>query len=102
MPRLVVSDRAESDILAISVYIAEQSGKLRAIKAVERIRKTMDHLAFTPGIGRGRSYLEAGLKAFPFAPWTIVCSLLPDGDGINVVRVLHGRRNLAAIFGENP
>jgi toxin ParE1/3/4 len=101
MPRLVITNQADRDLLAISSYIADRNGKLRATKVMERIRKTMDNLASMPGMGRGRSYLPGGLRAFPSAPWTIVYDLLPEGDGINVVRVLHGRRDLSAIFGED-
>ena len=100
--RLVISKEARADLFAIEDYIAEQSGQIRATKVIERIEKTMNNLAFMPGIGRGRSYMEAGLRAFPAAPWTIVYDLLPDGDGINVIRIIDGRRNLPAIFRGNP
>ena len=71
---------------------------MRATGVVERIWKTMHNLAFMPGMGRGRSYLEAETRAFPVAPWLIVYDPLPGDDGILVQRILDGRRDLAAIF----
>ena len=99
MGRLVVSPRAEAELDAIATFIARRDGELRATAVVERIWKTMNNLAFMPGMGRSdRSYLEEGARMFPSAPWIIIYELLPDGDGILVQRVLDGSRNLSAIF----
>lgn len=40
-----------------------------------------------------------GTRAFPIAPWLIVYALLPKRDGIRVIRILDGRRDLARILG---
>jgi plasmid stabilization system protein ParE len=68
VPRLLVSEQAEDDLHAITAYIAEQSGKLRAAQVSARLRKAMDNLAFMPGIGGHGQYLDTASRAFPFSP----------------------------------
>ncbi|SRR5579862_550339 len=98
--RLVVSEEAEADLDSIAAYIAEYDGRLRAITIADRIRKAMDSLAFMPGMGGRRYYLKRNQRAFSVSPWTIFYEELPEREGINVVRVVDGRRNLPAIFGK--
>jgi plasmid stabilization system protein ParE len=62
VPRLLVSEQAEDDLHAITAYIAEQSGKLRAEQVSARLRKTMDNLAFMPGIGGHRQVSRYGFS----------------------------------------
>jgi plasmid stabilization system protein ParE len=100
--RIVVTSEAEADLLAISAYIAERDGSTRASQVMERIQSTFRNLAFMPGIGRSRSYLEPDRLAFSVRPWTIFYMRLPEHEGIRVLRVVDGRRNLPAIFGRGP
>lgn len=98
--RLVVSDEAGADLDSIAAYAAEHDGRLRAIAVSDRIRKAMDNLAFMPGMGSRRYYLRRNQRAFAVSPWTIYCEELSGRDGMNVVRIIDGRRNLPAILGK--
>ncbi|MBV9991918.1 MAG: type II toxin-antitoxin system RelE/ParE family toxin [Alphaproteobacteria bacterium] len=98
MARLVVSPEAENDIDAIAAFIAQCDGATRAMIVANRIRQTMENLAFMPGVGGKRHYLDKLWRAFPVSPWTIYYKLQPDGDGIEVLRVVDGRRDLPALF----
>jgi plasmid stabilization system protein ParE len=100
VPRLAVSEQAEDDLHAITAYIAEQDGKLRATKATARLLKAMDNLAFMPGIGSRRHYLDTAFRAFPVPPWLIIYELLPESDCVRVLRIIDGRRNIAYLFGD--
>ncbi|HEX4295644.1 MAG TPA: type II toxin-antitoxin system RelE/ParE family toxin [Rhizomicrobium sp.] len=100
MPRLAVSEQAEDDLHAITACMAEQDGKLRARKATARLLKAMDNLAFMPGIGSRRYYLDTASRAFPVPPWLIVYELLPEGDCVRVLRIIDGRRDIAYLFGD--
>ncbi len=102
MARLTVSPEAEVNLEAIAAYIAEYDGVARAAAVAERIRKTMDNLALMPGMGSRRSYLGEDWRAFPVAPWTIYYKLRPDGEGIDVLRIVDGRRDLPSIFKRKP
>jgi plasmid stabilization system protein ParE len=97
--RIIVSAEARADLLALERYITEYDGPMRAELILNRIEGVIRTLAFMPGLGRPRPFLEGGTRAFPMAPWLIVYALLPIHDGIRVVRVLDGRRDLARILG---
>ena len=98
--RLTVSPEADADMAQIGTYIAERDGAARANAAVERIQRTMRNLAAMPGMGRRRSYLNPKQRAFPAPPWIIYYEMLPEGDGIRVVRIIDGRRDLPRLFGK--
>lgn len=102
MARLVVSPEAEADIDAIAAFIAKRDGAARATAVAERIWQTMDNLAFMPGIGRPTKYFEPGQRAFPVAPWIIYYMPQPDRDGIDVLRIIDGRRDLPSVFKKKP
>ncbi|AGY57701.1 type II toxin-antitoxin system RelE/ParE family toxin [Gloeobacter kilaueensis] len=53
-------------------------------------------IARQSNIGRKRSELAAGLRSFPINRYVIF--YLPISGGIEVVRILHGARDLEAIF----
>jgi hypothetical protein len=50
-------------------------------------------------MGRVRDELAADLRSFPFGRYVIFYE--PIEDGIDVVRVLHGARDIDAVFGED-
>ena len=85
-------------MLELELYIAERDGESRAELILGRIEETIRTLAFMPGLGRARPFLNRHMRAFPVSPWLIVYTTLPDLDGIRVVRVVDGRRDLAAVF----
>jgi toxin ParE1/3/4 len=53
-------------------------------------------LAGNPHIGRARGELSPNLRSIPFGRYVIFYLALPDG--IEIVRVLHGARDLDTIF----
>jgi toxin ParE1/3/4 len=53
-------------------------------------------LAEQPNIGRVRDELAKDMRSFPLGRYVIFYVVLPNG--IEVVRVLHGARDLAVIF----
>jgi len=55
-------------------------------------------------MGRAREELAASLRSFPFGRYVIFYVPFEDGIdvvGIDVVRVLHGARDIDAIFSES-
>jgi hypothetical protein len=50
-------------------------------------------------MGRPRSYTEKGELAFPVERWMIVYEPLPDLDGIYILHVIDGCRDLPRILG---
>jgi toxin ParE1/3/4 len=98
VPQVVYSPEARADLLAIETYIAVNDGEARAELIIGRLAETILNLAYMPGMGRSRPYLASGARAFSAAPWLIVYDLLPSLDGIVVLRVLDGRRDLDRLF----
>lgn len=53
-------------------------------------------LAAQPMMGRTREELAPGVRNFPFGRYVVF--YMPMDDGIDVVRVLHGARDIDAVF----
>jgi plasmid stabilization system protein ParE len=81
---------------SIEAYIGAQNGERRAAAFRARIEKSVRSLAFMPGIGSFRPYAKRGRRVFSVSPWVIV--YFPLKDGIRVLRVVDGRRNLSVIL----
>jgi len=102
MPRIIRSPRAKADVLSIGRYIAEQSqSRSTAIRFLDKIDEKLKLLARHPLAGEERSDLSANVRAFPIGNYVIFYR--PTEDGIQVLRVLHGARDIPRIFrtGEN-
>ena len=103
-PQVIYSPEARADLLALETYVAANDGEARAELIIGRIDETIFNLAYMPGMGRPRPYLDPGARAFAISPWLIVYAPLPDLEGIAVLRVIDGRRDLDAVFslGKQP
>lgn len=97
-PQVIYSSEARADLLELETYIASHDGEARAELILDRLDETIATLAYMPGMGRPRPYLHRDARIFPVSPWIIVYTPLPDLDGILVVRVVDGRRDLNAVF----
>lgn len=97
MPRVTRRPLAEADVFEIWDYIADGSFEA-ADRWVDRLDERLRLLATQPLMGRGRDEIEPGMRSFPFGRYVIL--YVPIGDGIDVVRVLHGARDIDAVFGE--
>ena len=97
MPRVMRRPLAETDLLEIWDYIADDS-LAAADRWVDRIDEQLSLLAAQPKIGRSRDELAPGMRSFPVGRYVIF--YVPLDDGIDVVRVLHGARDIEEIF--NP
>ena len=102
MPRLIVHERARHDVDEIADYIAADSfdSALRFYGAVE---EDFRRLADFPGAGASHptgNPVFANLRIWPIKRFRnyLVC-YLPLPDGIEVLRVIHGARDVDRIFG---
>ena len=95
MPVIIKRPRARSDLAEIWDYIADDS-EARADAFIDTIDRKFQALAGRPNMGRQRDELAEGLRSFPVGRYVIFYRVLPDG--IEVVRVLHGARDLDAVF----
>jgi toxin ParE1/3/4 len=95
MPVILKRPRAQSDLVEIWDYIADDS-EARADAFLDRIDQKFRTLAQRPGLGRARDELAEGLRSFPVGRYVVFYRPLPEG--IEIVRVLHGARDLTAAF----
>jgi plasmid stabilization system protein ParE len=96
--RAYLRDAANTDLLDIFDWIATLSQDVGlAQRFVERLRERCDELAalFGPP-GRERDELGPGLRSVAWKRYVIVFRYGPTQ--LEVVRILHGRRDIAAAF----
>ena len=90
-----ISRSARSDLLEAWSYLANEDFAL-ADGMLDRILEVADKLATWPEMGRARPDLRPDLRSFPIGTHVVYYRVLPDA--LEVVRVLHGRRDVDAIF----
>lgn len=64
----------------------------------EKLLAKFDSLAATPGLGRVRSELSPWLRILPVGNYLVIYQ--PIETGVEIVRVLHGARDLDALFND--
>lgn len=98
MTTIVVRAAARRDLAAILAWY-ESEGAPRAGRAmVATIRDVVAGLTTFPERHRAREYLEGGARLAYASPYVVVYTHDPIGDRIDVVRVVHGARDLAALL----
>ena len=83
--------RARADVKEIARYTWRTWGKAQARKYTRTIDQTMKQLATKPELGRRFDAVHEGLRVYPSGSHMIF--YLTTSKGIDVVRVLHGRRD---------
>jgi toxin ParE1/3/4 len=95
VPVILQRPRAVLDLAEIWSYIAEDS-VTNADRFAARIDKNFRLLAGRPGIGRARLELSPDLRSFVIGNYVVF--YLPLRNGIDVIRVLHGARDIATVL----
>ena len=95
MTPLRISPRASEDLLEIWSYIADDS-EANADGFIDKIYETMELLARQPGFGRRRDELALGIQSFLVGRYIIFYRVV--AGAIEIVRVLHGARDIENIF----
>jgi toxin ParE1/3/4 len=91
-----ISPRASEDLTEIWSYIADDS-LANADSFIDKLYETMQVLSRQPGSGRHREEIAPGIQSFPFGRYIIFYRAVTGG--IEIVRVLHGARDIENIFG---
>ncbi len=97
MSTVLITPQAEFDLWEIAAYIAQDN-----LRAADRLLHAIDRkchlLAANPGMGRRREELALRIRCFPVSSYVIYYRTVPGG--VEVIRVLHGSRDIEALF--NP
>jgi toxin ParE1/3/4 len=95
MAVVVIRPLALGDLAEIWAYIADDR-VASADAFAASIDKKFHGLARHPGMGRARPELSKGLRSFVVGRYVIFYLSLPNG--IDVVRVLHGARDIDTVL----
>ncbi len=85
--------QADDDLDAIWDFIASDSART-ADKQIARIGEIFEMLIENPLAGRERRELRASLRSFTVGSYVIFYVPLPDG--VEIIRVMHGRQDIHA------
>ena len=96
--RFVLSALAAQDLDEILTYVLEQSGHQRAQHVAEGLRKSLHKLAESPGLGHKREDLTSSHVLF-YMVWSYLVIYRPNTNPLEIVRVLHGARDVYVILG---
>lgn len=91
----VVTATAESDLLEIWRYIAEDN-EMAADRLLRELAEKFSLLTQQPGLGRERPELYPAVRSFPVGRYVIFYRGLEQQD-IEITRVLHSARDLGLI-----
>jgi len=100
--RIIRSELALGDLDAQSEYIRQHNPRA-ALRFLAAAEATFKQLASMPGLGErfeNDNTLYQDLRCFPISrfPWHIVY-YKPLADGVVIIRVIHGARDIDRIFG---
>ena len=95
MNQFRISDTARADLNEIWFYIAQDDPEA-ADRFIRVLVSRFPKIAAAPELGRQREELSPRLRSFPVGRYVIFYR--PVENGIEVVRVLHGARDLPPLF----
>lgn len=95
MPVLQRTAQAEQDLIEIWTYIA-QDNPTAADRVLDDIEQRFHGLADNPLMGRLRPDIAPELRYFTVGKYLILYRTMPRG--IQIVRVIHGARDLPHLF----
>ena len=97
MPRIKWTPTAERDLDDIFDYIGrEQLSPTAAANVLRQINDKCSSYARQPQMGSLRPDLGSDVRCFPVAGYVVIYRPLPDG--ILVLIVVHGARDIPAVF----
>jgi toxin ParE1/3/4 len=96
-----VRPRAQLDIDdAIDRYL-EEAGAGAAVRFADAVVEAFDLLERNPGLGSPREgFGLPGLRAWPMRPWPYLVFYIRGPRVLDLVRVLHGARDIPATLAE--
>lgn len=92
-----LSRRAEAELDEVLQYLLDQSGPERAWALLQRFNEAFEKLADMPGMG----HAHVAIPGTPLRVWAVFSYLVfyrPDTSPLEIVRVLHGSRDLPPLF----
>ena len=95
MTSFFLTPQAIQDLNEIHDFIAEDSLSM-ALRFINTLQEKCHLLAQSPAIGRSREELAPSLRSFPVGKHVIFYR--DAQDGIEIIRILHGARDIPPLF----
>ena len=93
---------ADRDIDGHVAYLAQEAGDAVALRFLDAIERTFSTLAEQPALGSPRLFDEArleGTRVLPVVEFRkVLVFYMRSGDTIEVLRVLHGARDIPPLL----
>jgi toxin ParE1/3/4 len=103
-PRYHVSPAAETDVDEQAAYLAQEASLETALRFYDAASATFEKVARMPGIGEQRESAHprlAGVRVWRVEGFKKhLIFYRPTGEGIEIIRVLHGARDIDRILAE--
>lgn len=94
-----LAPEAEADLQDIAFYIFQETGNVEiADRVIQLVAQRFVLLADHPHAGRARDDLRPGIRVFPVGDYLLLYR--EAGGDVVIVRVLHGSRDVEALFDE--
>lgn len=97
MLEVIRSPRAQADIDEIAFYIGLDNESAMH-RWLEKLEEAFELLGSLPNSGTARPELAVELRSFPIGSYLIFYRVAPQA--VRIVRIIHGARDLPAIFGQ--
>jgi plasmid stabilization system protein ParE len=98
MAQYVLSSEALRDLLDLEDFLTMRESPDRAIAIIARLHRAMTSIADYPGIGRKRRDLAGMPMCFPVQSWLIFYRPTRDRTGVEIIRIIDARRDIATIL----
>lgn len=95
MTRIERTKQSDEDLEDIGLFVALDNPP-KGYTFVDEIVKTYEIIASMPRMGRERRELGRGVRSHPFGQYIIFYQI--QGIGIEILRVLHGARDIPSLF----
>jgi toxin ParE1/3/4 len=96
MARVVVTSSADADIHAIQIDLAKLAGTRIAARYTALFERLYDRLAEHPDSGAPRPVLGTDIRIGIVLPYIVIYRHHEADDVVTVLRIVHGRRKIAA------
>jgi len=94
MARVVFTKKAREDLIDIWLHIADDD-PVAADWVLDRLDEAADHLADHPAMGAARDDIRPGLRYLVSGSYLLLYQT--TDTGVEIVRVVHGRRDLFSL-----
>lgn len=95
MGRVLRSAESDLDVYEISLFISRDNARA-ADRMIDKFDYALSLISDFPGMGEARDALKNGMRSYPVGSYLLF--YVPVEGGVELVRVVHGMRDLNALF----